>query len=583
MIKRKTTNQNYLKKVLKYFLQPKKELAIIIIISLINVFISILEPFITAKEYTSIVNIDIKNIIKYTIIIFIIRILSSVLYSISSLVSDKFSKKIEIIIQKDITEEIFKLEIKNFDKKGTDFFIERAIFDSKKLVLNIGHLKFLIFDIIASCGVIIYIINASIKLFFLLVFFSFILLYINKKSRDIYEKKYQERREIRENQNSTFTELIRGIKDIKVLNLRKNMTEKIIKGQEQVNEVSYKEQKEQNIFSIIFSFFRQLINIIVIFYALYLLSKNEIDSSLLLVIYIYYNRVMYLTTSIGELYKSIKEINLNLKNIQDILNNPQYPKESFGTKEKEYFDGYIKFKNVSFKYDELPVLKNISFEIKPNTTIGFVGKSGSGKTTIFNLISKLYTINNGEILIDGQNINEYTEETIRGNISVITQEPYVFNMSIKENIKIVKPSITDEELIEKCKLAEIHDYIESLPNKYDTIVGENGVILSGGLKQRLSIARALVKKSEIILLDEATSALDNEIQENVMKAIKNINKEYTILIIAHRLSTIMDCDKIIVIEDGEIKGYDNHQKLIKENEIYKKLYKKELIKENINN
>ena len=151
-------------------------------------------------------------------------------------------------------------------------------------------------------------------------------------------------------------------------------------------------------------------------------------------------------------------------------------------------------------------------------------------------------------------------------------------MSIKDNIKIVKPSISDEELIEKCKLAELHDYIESLPDKYDTIVGENGVILSGGLKQRLAIARALVKKSEIILLDEATSSLDNELQENVMKAIKNIHKEYTILIIAHRLSTIMDCDKIIVVADGEIKGYDTHENLIKENEIYKKLYQKELIR-----
>ena len=573
-----TTNKKYLKKVITYFLKPKKELIILLIISVINIFISIIEPFITAKEYTSIVNIDIPNIVKYTIIIFLVNILSSILYSISSLVADKFSKKVEIDIQKDITKELFKLEIKNFDKKGTDFFIERAISDSKSLVANITFIRHQILSIIASCGVIIYIINASIKLFLLLIFFSFILLYINKKSRDIYEKRYQDRREARENQNSTFTELIRGIRDIKVLNLRKTMTEKIIKGQEKVNEISYKERKEQNLFSILFNFFRHLITVIIIFYALYLLSKNEIDGALLLVIYMYYSRVIYLTTSIGDLYKTSKEINLNMKNIQDILNNPQYPKEKFGIQTKEYFNGNIKFKNVSFKYDELPVLKDVSFEIKPNSTIGFVGKSGSGKTTIFNLISKLYTVDSGEIFIDKTNINDYTEATIRGNISVITQEPYIFNMSIKDNIKIVKPSITDEELIEKCKLAEIHNYIESLPNKYDTIVGENGVILSGGLKQRLAIARALVKKSEIILLDEATSALDNELQESVMTAIKNINKDYTILIIAHRLSTIMDCDKIVVIDEGQIKGYDTHKNLIENNKIYKKLYQKELSK-----
>ena len=193
------------------------------------------------------------------------------------------------------------------------------------------------------------------------------------------------------------------------------------------------------------------------------------------------------------------------------------------------------------------------------------------------MISKLYNVSSGNILIDNHNINDYTEETIRGNISVITQNPYIFNMTIRENIKIVNPSITDEEMIEKCKLAELHDYIESLPDKYDTMLGENGIILSGGLKQRLAIARAIVKDSEIILLDEATSSLDNEIQEHVMSAIKNISKDYTILIIAHRLSTIKDCDKILVINEGTISGYDTHNNLIKNNSVYQKLYKKELI------
>lgn len=573
-----TPNNSYLKKVLTYFIKPKKELTIIFIIWIINIIVSIIEPFLTANEYTSIVNIDVLNIIKYTLIIFVVHILSTILSTISSLLTEKFSKKVEIDIQKDITKELFKLEIQNFDKKGTDFFIERAISDSKELVSNISFIRYHIMDIISSCGVVIYIITASIKMFILLITFSLVLLYIDKKSRDIYEKHYQNRRNIREQQGSTFNELIRGIRDIKVLNIRKNMTARIIKGQEQVNETSYKEHREQDLFHIIYGFSRNLITVITILYSLYLLSKNEIDGSLLLIIYMYHHRVMYLTSSFGHLYKGIKEINLNIKNIQDILNNPEYPKEKFGNISKEYFDGSIEFKNVSFKYDDSPILKDINIQIKPNSTIGIVGKSGAGKTTIFNLISKLYTIDDGEILIDGVNINDYTEETIRGNISVITQEPYIFNMSIKDNIKIVKPSITDEELVEKCKMAELHDYIETLPNKYDTIVGENGVILSGGLKQRLAIARALVKKSEIILLDEATSSLDNELQESVMKAIKNINKDYTILIIAHRLSTIMDCDKIIVLDDGKIKGYNTHKHLITENEIYQKLYRKELMK-----
>lgn len=150
-------------------------------------------------------------------------------------------------------------------------------------------------------------------------------------------------------------------------------------------------------------------------------------------------------------------------------------------------------------------------------------------------------------------------------------------MSIIDNIKIVSPNISDKEIRKICKMVKLDDYIESLPNKYDTLVGENGVILSGGLKQRLAIARALAKKSEIILLDEATSALDNENQDEVMEAVKNINKDYTILIIAHRLSTIKDCDKILVVDSGRIIGFDRHDKLIKECDKYKKLYKKELL------
>lgn len=569
--------KSYFKRVIFYFLKNKKELTIIVLLGIISLIINIFYPFITAREYTFITQVDVKNIIKYTILLFVLDITSNIIFNITSLISNKFTKKVEIDIQKDITKEIFKLEIANFDKLGTDFFIERAINDSRSLVSNITSLRYIINTIITSLGIYIYIINASYKIFLLILFFSIIIFYINKLKRDLYERKYQKRREAREYQTSSFTELIRGIKDIKVLNIRKTMSERIIKGQEKINEITYQEQKENNSYSIIASIIRNLASLITILYSIYLLYTKEIDGALLLIIYMYHYRVLFLTSDITSLYEHIKDINLNMKNIQDILDNPKYPKEKFGNIEKNHFEGNIEFKNVSFKYDENLVLKNINLKIKPNSTIGFVGRSGSGKTTIFNLIAKLYQVKEGEILIDGCNINDYTELTIRNNISVITQNPYVFNMSIKDNIKIVKPEITDEEIIEKCKLAELHDYIETLPNKYDTLIGENGVILSGGLKQRLSIARALVKKSEIILLDEATSALDNEIQSHIMEAIKNISNEYTILIIAHRLSTVKDCNQIVVIDDGMVKGYDTHDNLIKNNQIYQKLYQKELI------
>ena len=571
--------KNYFRKILSYFLKYKKELSLIIIISLLTAAIGVIEPFISAREYTAITTVNIDEIIKYAIIIFFMKIISSFLFDIYSLIANRYFKKVSLNIQRDTTEELFKLETSNFDKLGTSFFTERAVNDTNNLVSSIGGLKHILMEIFSSIGVVVYLINASLKIFFLLLLFSIFLFFITKKRRDYYEKLYFKRRQSREYQSSSFTELIRGIRDVKVLNLRKTMTKKIISGQEKINDISYQEKKEGMYFDTIYTFMRCLITLIVILYSVHLVKSFELDGAALLIIFLYHDRVLSLNMAISRLYIECKDIKLNMKNIGDILDNSSYPKEKFGTLENKHFSGRIEFLHVNFGYDTGDVLKDVNFLIRPNDTIGIVGPSGAGKTTIFNLISKLYNVNSGEILIDGHNINEYTEETIRGNISVITQNPYIFNMTVKENIKIVNPDITDEEMIEKCKLAELHDYIETLPQKYDTMLGENGVILSGGLKQRLAIARALVKNSEIILLDEATSSLDNEVQEHVMSAIKNISKEYTILIIAHRLSTIKDCDKILVINDGTVSGYDTHNNLIKSNLIYKKLYKKELINE----
>lgn len=218
----------------------------------------------------------------------------------------------------------------------------------------------------------------------------------------------------------------------------------------------------------------------------------------------------------------------------------------------------------------------MSFEIDPNQKVAFVGKSGAGKTTIFSLITKLYSIDEGEILLDGHNINDLTRDSLRDNMSIITQNPYIFNFSIKDNLLLAKENASMREIRKACKMACIDDFIMSLPEKYDTMVGENGVILSGGQKQRLAIARALLMKTEIILFDEATSALDNETQSEIQNAIDNLKGEYTVLIVAHRLSTVIDSDKIFVVDDGKIIDSGSHKELLKKSEFYRNLYEKDL-------
>jgi ATP-binding cassette, subfamily B, bacterial MsbA len=209
--------------------------------------------------------------------------------------------------------------------------------------------------------------------------------------------------------------------------------------------------------------------------------------------------------------------------------------------------------------------------------VGLVGISGSGKTTFLNLIPRFFNLKRGTILIDDQNINTINLNSLRKEISIVSQDVILFDDTIRSNILYGNASASDDEIINACKFAAAQDFIEKLPNKYETIIGENGIKLSGGQKQRLSIARAILKDSPIILLDEATSSLDSESEAVIQKAIENLTKNKTTIIIAHRLSTIMNCDKILVFDNGQIIDEGSHEFLVKNSLIYKNLYEKQII------
>ena len=238
----------------------------------------------------------------------------------------------------------------------------------------------------------------------------------------------------------------------------------------------------------------------------------------------------------------------------------------------------IEFQNVNFKYESTSekAVNGINFKVEGGKITALVGKSGSGKSTVINLIPRFYDPQNGKILFDSQNIKEIKLDSLRKNISLVSQDVVLFDSTIKENILYANPSASEKELKLACNYAAADEFIEKLPKKYETMVGENGVKLSGGQKQRISIARAILKKSSIILLDEATSALDNESEKIVQHAINNLIKGKTTLIIAHRLSTIHNAEKILVMEQGKIIGTGNHEFLIKNNLKYKSLYETQL-------
>ena len=247
--------------------------------------------------------------------------------------------------------------------------------------------------------------------------------------------------------------------------------------------------------------------------------------------------------------------------------------ENTGTKECHAENKDIEFKQVSFIYkDDIYALKNVSFNVKAGSTVAFVGPSGAGKTTMAHLIPRFYDVTDGHILIDNVDIREYDLYSLRHNISIVSQDAFLFNDTISNNIRYSKENATDEEVKEAARAAYADEFIEKFPEKYDTMCGERGVKLSGGQKQRITIARALLKNPAILILDEATSALDTESERVVQKALDNLMKGRTSFVIAHRLSTILNADMIVVFNKGGVEAIGRHEEIIKTSPTYKKLY-----------
>lgn len=231
----------------------------------------------------------------------------------------------------------------------------------------------------------------------------------------------------------------------------------------------------------------------------------------------------------------------------------------------------IVFKDVYFSYDDRPILKDVSAEIKENTMTAIVGPSGSGKTTFCNLIARFWDVNSGEILIGGKNIKDYKIENLMNSISMVFQDVYLFEDTIENNIKFGKQNASHEEVVQAAKKARCHEFIEALPEGYNTLIGEGGASLSGGEKQRISIARAMLKDADIIIFDEATANIDPENEDKLKEAIESLTKNKTVIMIAHRLKTIRNADQILVLKDGEIVERGSHEELIKNNGLYSDL------------
>jgi subfamily B ATP-binding cassette protein MsbA len=319
---------------------------------------------------------------------------------------------------------------------------------------------------------------------------------------------------------------------------------------------------------------------ILIFYSGKLMVRNELEInnffSFLAAMMLAYQPVRALSTLNMSLNQGISAATRILP-IIDQKNEIIEPKDA---ENLNISKAKINFIDINFSYnsDEKNVLKSLNLEFNPGKMTSLVGESGAGKSTILNLIPRIYDPDSGEIKIDDQSIKKYSIKSLRSKISLVSQETTLFDDSIINNIKYSNEHATYDEIIEVAKLSHCDEFIQKLPNKYETFIGEDGVRLSGGEKQRISIARAMLKKSDIILLDEATSSLDSETESKIQAALKILTEDKTTIVIAHRLSTILNSDKIYVIETGEVVDQGNHEDLLSKSKIYKNFYEKQIQK-----
>ena len=566
-----------LKTVYELIKEDKKKLIAAFICVFLSSMLSITNGLFQGKVTEEIVDKNIKMALIFLFIYFVIdilfnNVLSNIGVMISSKIESKLSKKLSFMVY----EKSHNLPAYAFEEKTSGELINRITSDTETLSNTFNSIIQSLINAFGCLIILIYIFFNSWVVGLEIVVFLIIIILVTKKFNPKIKKINKELKEKRDDYTALSSESIRGIREIKTLGIKNNLIKEISLLRNLIFKKDVEDINLHRTYSIIMWSIKITLETLVFATCLIgiYLGKSSLGFFMAMTWYIY--KYTWLIDNLTGMNRMYQKLFISLRRINEIINNKLYDDDKFGDVSLNNVKGKITFDNVIFNYpNEDITLKNFSVSFVPNKKIAVVGKSGQGKSTLFNLITRIFDPKSGNIFLDDVNLKDLSEESLRKNISIIRQEPFLFNRTIKENFTVVKPNITLNEIKKYCKMAYLDDYIESLPNKYDTKLGEGGVNLSGGQKQRLSIARALAKESKVILFDEATSALDNESQGYIKKVIDNLVKNHTVIIIAHRLSTIVDSDIIYIVDKGKIQDYGTHKELLKKSIVYKKLYENE--------
>lgn len=512
----------------------------------------------------------------------------------------KYSNIIWKEIAKDLTKRCCELSTSTFSDNNSEAFIQRIMSDPSNVLEKLSSFVEILSETITQVVVVTYIITLNWIIGTLYIVMLLICFVIEIVRRKVAKKLKFKTKKYHDKTSSLVNEIIQSEKDIKALGLEEKLYEISNDSFDDYQKQSTKENSTDLNFWNSRCLILEIFGVVALVIGLFLRQHEILSISAYVLLYSYKDNLFFFVWNVGAIFKTFTEVSVSNTRMFSLYDETYYPAEKFGDKIVENLIGTIEFKDVEYAYAEVkevesnelkqkkkepverikkePIFNGLSFKIESNTTVAFVGKSGSGKSTILSLISKLIDVDNGEIKIDDVNIKDLKKSWLRENISLINQFPYIFDMTIRDNLLLIKKDATDEELWEVLRKASFEMDVKAMPKGLDTKVGESGIKLSGGQRQRLAIARALLKQSKIILFDESTSSLDNFAQSHIQQRIDNMKGEHTIVIVAHRLSTIRNVDKIYFLEDGKISASGTFDELFETNEQFKKMFLIENVK-----
>ena len=510
-------------------------------------------------------------------------------YEIMCIVSGSFISSIEMKLYqtleieftknatKDLYRKIDQLPAVAFEKMGVGEFVNRIVQDPGQVLQLLRNLITLALRSVVAFIVVVVSFSMSIVLGIEILIFAGITALLSYK---VFPKIKKLQKDVKKESDQIVkraTENLSGIREIRALGVLSSIEKSLFEHVDTMyRHLKKSSNYEANYYGLSNAFY-YILEFVIFATCGYFFVQGKIAYSLFVMMETYIFRISYVVESLSNFGVNYNKVIVSLSRMDEILHNKLYHDIEYGDKDLKQVSGNITFDSVEFQYseEEEKTLRGLDMKIVPHKKIAIVGRSGNGKSTIFNLLLRYFDATEGTIFIDGTPIEELSEASLRENISIIRQSPFLFNMSILDNLKLVNEDATLETVREACKMAYIDDYIMSLPKQYDTIIGEGGINLSGGQKQRIAIARTLLQNTKIILFDEATSALDNESQEYIKRTIDDLVKDHTIVIVAHRLSTIIDADLIFVIHEGRVEAKGTHKELLKTCEKYRSLYQME--------